>query len=202
MQFLRYRIIAMLGLTAGLIACAKTEDAGPVAQNSPATQPASVQANASTPAAPTASMLKIDRSQQWFPPARLHLTTKNGMVVARLYSDDPRDTLTGKEIVNSYDIEMELPDISDPSQITQTVWRNHSESMEMQDSHFGIFLPGQSEVLQPMDVTANFEQDGSHLKVRLSGTFALYKTTTFSDQMTHAMPQMVLVGGALDASVN
>src|SRR5580700_3524642 len=173
MQFLRYRIIVILGLAAGLTACAKTQDTGPVAQNPPATQPASnVPASASAANAPSASMLKIDRAQQWFPPARLHLTTKNGIVVARLYSDDPRDTLTGKEIVNSYDIEMQLPDISDPEQITQTVWRNHSGSMEMQDSHFGIFLPGQSEVLQPMDVTANFEQDGSHLKVRLSGKFS------------------------------
>jgi hypothetical protein len=200
MQFLRYRIIVILGLAAGLTACAKTQDTGPVAQNPPATQPASnVPASASAANAPSASMLKIDRAQQWFPPARLHLTTKNGIVVARLYSDDPRDTLTGKEIVNSYDIEMQLPDISDPEQITQTVWRNHSGSMEMQDSHFGIFLAEQGEVLQPMDVTAYFQGEGSHIKVRLSGKFSLYKT---SEQMPHQMPAMVMVVGSLDATVN
>ena len=188
----------MLGM-AGLLGCAKAETDSGQAQNVPATQPAAVAVQA-TPEAPAGSMLKIDQTQQWFAPARLHLETSNGVVIARLYSNDPKDTLTGKEVVNSYDLKMELPSISDPAQITQTVWINHSESMDRQDSPYGIFLNTQGEVLQPMDVTAYFQQrGGSTIRVSLSGTFAMFKG---GDQMSHPAPTLVKVVGFLDATVN
>ena len=84
-------------------------------------------------------MLTIDRSPQWFPPARLRLSAKDGTVIANLYSDDPRGVLTGDHSVNSYDILMVLPDISDPADLARTTWVNHSSSMERQDTPYGIF---------------------------------------------------------------
>lgn len=60
-------------------------------------------------------------------------------VVARLYSDDPKGVLTGKETVNSYDIMMVLPDISDPAEISKAAWIDHSSSMDKQDTPYGIF---------------------------------------------------------------
>ena len=199
MRFLRMRALWAVGLAA-LVGCAKAVEGPATAQNPPATQPANVsQANAATANAPAASMLRIGLTQQWFPPARLHLGTDHGVVIARLYSNDPKDTLTGKEVVNSYDMRMELPDISDPGQITQTMWTYHSESMDRRDTPYGIFLNSQGEVLQPMDVTASFRGEGSHLKVTLKGTFNLYKNT---DQVPQPAPTQVLVLGVLDASVN
>jgi hypothetical protein len=198
MHFLRLRAIFVLSM-AGLLGCAKAQSDSGQAQNMPTTQPAAV-ATAAAPETPAGSMLKIGQAQQWFPPARLHLETSKGVVVARLYSDDPKDTLTGKEVVNSYDMRMELPSISDPSQITQTVWINHSESMDRQDSPYGIFLNTQGEVLQPMDVTAYFQQvDASTIRVTLKGTFVEFKA---GDQMPHPVPPTVIVAGFLDATVN
>src|ERR1700728_4225027 len=99
MRFLRMRALWAVGLAA-LVGCAKAVEGPATAQNPPATQAANVsQANAATANAPAASMLRIGLTQQWFPPARLHLGTDHGVVIARLYSNDPKDTLTGKEVV-------------------------------------------------------------------------------------------------------
>jgi len=207
MSLLRFTLVCAcaLGLVAG---CAKTDDGQPQAQGSASTQPA-VAGNPGqtspnsglTAPQPTASMLKIDQSPQWFPPARLRLSAKDGKVIANLYSDDPRDVLTGDHSVNSYDILMVLPDISDPADLARTTWVNHSSSMERQDTPYGIFLNKnkQQDVLQAMDdVRVSFSGQAPRIKVKVQGTFALFHV---SDQTPHPAPAPVSVFGILDATV-
>jgi hypothetical protein len=193
-----------------IVGCAKSEDQPQAAANPPTSQPAASSTGATpiaatpnqaniAPAEPTASMLMINRAAQWFPPARLRLSSdKDGKVVARLYSDDPKDVLTGKETVNSYDIVMVLPDISDPADISKTVWIDRSSSMDKQDTHYGIFLNGQQDVLQPMNVTVGFQGQAPRLNVIVRGTFNLYH---ISEQTPNPAPTMVSVMGFLDARV-
>ncbi|MGD0767790.1 MAG: hypothetical protein ABSB42_06295 [Tepidisphaeraceae bacterium] len=207
MSLLRFTLVCACGL--GLVAgCAKTDDGQPQAQGSASTQPA-VAGNPGqtspnsglTAPQPTASMLKIDQSPQWFPPARLRLSAKDGKVIANLYSDDPRDVLTGDHSVNSYDILMVLPDISDPADLARTTWVNHSSSMERQDTPYGIFLNKnkQQDVLQAMDdVRVSFSGQAPRIKVKVQGTFALFHV---SDQTPHPAPAPVSVFGILDATV-
>jgi hypothetical protein len=203
MKVSRFALICICGL--GLVSgCAKTEDE-PVQANSKATtQPAStdnqtVKAQSAEPA-PTASMLMVNRAQQWFPPAKLRVETKDGTVVARLYSDDPKDVLMGKETVNSYDMQMVLNNIKDPADISKAIWMDRSSSMERQDHpRFGIFLDTEHEILQPMNVTVSFAGKGPRVKAIVQGTFALFHT---SEQMPDAAPEIVSVIGILDATVD
>lgn len=184
--------------------CAKTEDEPAQANSKATTQPVTTDhqpaASASAEPAPTASMLTVDHGQQWFPPAKLRMEKKDGTVVARLYSDDPKDVLMGKETVNSYDMLMVLNGISDPADISKAVWVDRSSSMEKQDHpRFGIFLDTQHEVLQPMNVTVSFAGNAPRVKAIVQGTFALFHT---SEQMPDAAPEMVNVIGVLDAVVD
>jgi hypothetical protein len=187
-----------------IVGCAKTEDEPQPAKNAPSTQPAAIATPVATilastaPAEPTASMMLINGAAQWFPPARLRLSSENGKVVARLYSDDPKDVLTGKETVNSYDIRMVLPDISDPADISKTAWIDRSSSMDKQDTPYGIFLNGQQDVLQPMNVAVRFEGQAPRINVVVRGTFSLYH---ISEQTPNPAPAMVSVVGLLDAKV-
>jgi hypothetical protein len=187
-----------------IVGCAKTEDEPQPAKNAPSTQPAAIATPVATilastaPAEPTASMMLINGAAQWFPPARLRLSSEKGKVVARLYSDDPKDVLTGKETVNSYDIRMVLPDISDPADISKTAWIDRSSSMDKQDTPYGIFLNGQQDVLQPMNVAVRFEGQAPRINVVVRGTFSLYH---ISEQTPNPAPAMVSVVGFLDAKV-
>jgi hypothetical protein len=187
-----------------IVGCAKTDDSDH-GGNVPATQPAvglnqtSQSAALESPTtAPTASMLVIDQSQQWFPPACLRLSSKDGKVVARLYSDDPREVLTGKATVNSYDLVMVLPDISDPADIAKTTWVNHSASMDKQDSPYGIFLDNQEDILQPLNVTVRFQGQAPHVKILIQGSFGLFH---MAEKTPHPAPVLVNVFGLLSASV-
>ncbi|MGD0388688.1 MAG: hypothetical protein ABSC42_07005 [Tepidisphaeraceae bacterium] len=201
MIFLRFTLICACGL--GLIAgCAKTDDEQP--QGTASTRPAvagnsgQISPNSASAVAEPASMLMIDRSPQWFPPARLRLSAKDGKVIAHLYSDDPRGVLTGEHSVNSYDFLMVLPDISNPADLAGTVWVNRSASMERQDTPYGIFLNKQQDVLQLMYVTVSFSGQAPRVKVMVQGQFALFHV---SDQTPHPAPAMVNVSGNLDATV-
>jgi hypothetical protein len=187
-----------------IVGCAKTDDSDHGA-NAPTTQPvvalnqpSQSAALGSPTTAPTASMLVIDQSQQWFPPACLRLTAKDGKVTARLYSDDPRDVLTGKATVNSYDLVMVLPGISDPADIAKATWVNRSGSMEKQDSPYGIFLNNQEDVLQPLEVTVRFKGQAPHVEVSVKGSFALFH---MADKTPHPAPVVVDVRGLLDSTV-
>jgi hypothetical protein len=188
-------MICCLGIAAG---CAKTDD-GPPQANSSSTKPSGnpQSSDMNSPAA-LASGLVIDNIQQWFPPARLRLTSKDGQVIARLYSDDPNGVWTGKQTVNSYDMVMALPNISDPNNISQAVWHSPSSSMEKQDTPYGIFLDNQHEILQPMYVTVAFHGNAPRVKVEIEGKFAQFKIV---DQMPNPAPTIVDVKGELDATV-
>jgi hypothetical protein len=191
-----------------IVGCAKTEDSPVPAANAPSTQPTAVanpaapattEAIAAPPAEPTASMMEIARSPQWFPPARLRISSdKQGRIIARLYSDDPKSVLTGKETVNSYDMMMILPDISDPADISKTQYVFSSASMERQDTPYGIFLNNQQDILQPMNVTVGFEGQAPRVKVLVHGTFNLFH---ISEQNPNPAPTPVDVLGFLDAKV-
>src|SRR5580704_17089204 len=85
---------------AGIVGC----DRNPTPAQPPATHPApEVIAPASEPTLvasvaatqPADSSLLIDQAQEWFPQAMLRLTTSDGKIVARLYSDDPSGVLSG-----------------------------------------------------------------------------------------------------------
>ena len=206
MFFLRFILVCACGsiLMAG---CAKSDDDQTQAANSPTTRPDTSGLNApvqpaaiaeSPTTAPAASDLVIAGTNYWFPPARLRLSTSDGKIVARLYSDDPRGVLTGNETVNSYDIMMVLPNITDPADITKTAWVDHSASMEKQDSPYGIFLNNQQDVLQPTDVTVQFRGQAPHIQVIVWGTFGRFH---ISDQTPHPAPVPVLVKGILDATI-
>jgi hypothetical protein len=194
-------MILYLVMAAG---CAKTEDEPVQTNNSTksTTQPAVTaiaQANDSAESAPTASMLMVNHGQQWFGPARLRLTSTDGKVLARLYSQDPKDVLSGKETVNAYDIQMSL-EISDPSAISNAVWVNRSSSMDRQEHpKVGIFLDTEHEVLQPMDVKVTFIGDGTRVRAVVQGTFAMFHV---SEQMPSSAPEVVPVVGVLDAMVD
>ena len=186
-----------------IVGCAKTEDGPAQASNAPATQPAATDEtaparNIDRAVEPMASMMMIDRAQQWFPPARLRLTSVDGKVVARLYSDDPKDVLTGKDTVNCYDLMMTLPDISDPADISKAVWTSRASSMEKQDSPYGIFLNKQQDVLQPMYVTVTFAKNDSRVSVAIQGTFSQFHT---SEQTLNPAPVTVNLMAILNASV-
>jgi hypothetical protein len=187
-----------------IVGCAKTEDGPEAAKSAPSTQPAAVVTSVATiaastaPAEPTASMMMINGVAQWFPPARLRLTISGGKVVARLYSDDPKGVLTGKETVNSYDIMMVLPNVSDPAEISKTAWIDHSSSMDKQDTPYGIFLNSQQDILQPMNVTVRFEGQAPQMNVVVRGTFSLFH---ISEQTPNPAPAMVNVIAFLDAKV-
>jgi hypothetical protein len=197
-------IICLCGL-ATLVGCAKFEDDSPQAKSKSTTQPAVTDSGtadaqpASADFAPTASMLMINRAQQWFPPARLAVTSIDGKVVARLYTDDPKDVWKGKENVNCYDLQMVLSNIADPSDISKAVWVNQSSSMDRQDSPYGIFLDNQHDVLQPVNVMISFQGKSPRVQAIVQGKFALFHVT---DQMPHPVPELVPVAGILDATVD
>jgi hypothetical protein len=93
---------------------------------------------------------------------------------------------------------MVLPNISDPAEISTTVWIDHSSSMDKQDTPYGIFLNNQQDVLQPMNVTVGFQGQTQRIKVIVRGTFNLYH---ISEQTPNPAPTMVSVMGFLDARV-
>jgi len=147
---------------------------------------------------PTASAMFIDQREEWFPPAMLRLREHGGKVVARLYSDDPEDVLTGKQTCNSYDFEMPLPQITRVSDIAHAVWIARAKSSDRVDTPFGIFLRNRQEVLQPMDATIQFRGKAPQVSVYIQGTFWMFHT---SDDSSGAPPAMVQVKGALLSTV-
>jgi hypothetical protein len=205
MKVSRIAIISICGL-AMAAGCAKTEDEPVQANSSSTTQPttaAKTQSNDADSAepAPTASMMMVNRGQQWFGPAHLHLSTSDGKVIARLYSEDPKEVLSGKQTVNSYDMQMPL-NIADPSAISNTVWVNRSSSMDRQEHpKVGIFLDTQQEVLQPMDVKVTFIGDGARVRAVVQGNFAMFHVNDRMP-MPGSAPDMVPVVGVLDATVD
>jgi hypothetical protein len=188
------RPLLLLGCCAFLIVgCGQP----PSATSTPATQPAPPHAQATTQ--PTDSVLMIDGQSQLFGPAMLRLTRADNKIEARLYSNEPTGVLTGKETVDSYDFDMMLPDISDPSQIGQAVWTFKSPSSQQEDSPYGIFLNHQKKVLQPMDVSVQFSGQAPDVHVIIQGMFWEFPATTDASLGAPA-PVMVRIIASLETS--
>jgi hypothetical protein len=186
MTLARFTWVCACGLALAA-ACAKTDEQQPQAKAPASTQPSTE---------PAASKLTINHQVQWFPPARLRLSSENGGLVARLYSDDPRDIWKGEQAVNSYDFRMVLPDLSDPAQLVGSTWINSSSSMDTMDRQFGIFLNKQQDIYNPIGrVTATFSGQFPRVKVKLTGDFAWFH---LGAQTPHPAPTLVAVSGSFD----
>jgi hypothetical protein len=205
------------GCSALIVGCDRGENQPPPGPDAPATRPA-IDIPATTPANPGAmvaaakdaatsqpalSVLVIENHAQIFASAMLRLSKADGHVVARLYSDDPRSALSENVAPDSYDFEMSLTDITDPADISKSVWTYASPDSDRQESPYGIFLDNQQTVLQPMNVTAKFLSDGQaggdgqHVEVVLQGTFRLFRT----DEVPAPPPMIVHVVGSVLATV-
>jgi hypothetical protein len=171
------------------------------ANSADTTQPSAPVASAAAQHAtePANSYLVINNHEESFPRAMLRITSTDGKVLARLYSDDPSGVLSGNQNVNTYDFDMALDDISDPADIAQAVWTSKSPSSQRQDTPYGIFLNGpQPQVLQPMDVTVKFWGQAPNVIVSVQGMFWLYSV---GDETVAPPPTMVAVFGRLNATV-
>jgi hypothetical protein len=198
-------ILVIAVLSSLLIGCSRDEGPDSTAST---TRPAAGQdaqggamaAAAVEPAAtqPTASALFVDQHEEWFPPAMLRVRQHGEQVVARLYSDDPEDVLTGKQTCNSYDFQMPLPQISQVTEISRAVWIARAKSSDRVDTPYGIFLRNRQEVLQPMDATIRFRGKAPQVSVFIDGTFWMFH---INDDSSGAPPTMVQVKGALLATV-
>jgi hypothetical protein len=199
---MRLKSITPIALCAALliVGCAKTEDQPQAANPAPSTQPAaSAAAPASTPVQQTASMMMVsDRGVQMFPPACLRIAHSDGKVIARLYSDDPRSILTGNDNVNSYDMILHIPGLTDADNLSGKTWMMSSGSMERQDDKYGIFLSGEGDILEPMYVTFAFQKNGHRMLISIIGRFGLYHAT---DQNPNPTARPVTVRAQLDAKL-
>jgi hypothetical protein len=70
--------------------------------------------------------------------------------------------------------------------------------MEKQDTPYGIFLNGQQDVLQPLDVQVGFVGQAPRMNVIVQGKFSLFH---ISEQNPNPAPAVVGVMGILDAQV-
>jgi hypothetical protein len=187
------KTIALLGCYALLIVGCGQGSGGSAA---PATQPA---AAAPATTEPAGSTLIIGDQPRVFGPAMLRLTTADGKVEARLYSNEPSGVLSGKETVDSYDFEMSLPDISDPAEISSAVWTAKSASSQREETPYGIFLNQQKDILQPMDVTVHFSGQAPNVRVIIDGMFWMYGARE-EGTLVAPPPVMVRVIGSLEAT--
>jgi hypothetical protein len=158
----------------------------------PQTAPESVQTQ------PSVSTLQVGGQPITFGAAILRLTKGDGPLTARLYSDEPSGDLSGRESANSYDLQMELPDVSDPALISGAVWTSNSGNLAKQDSPYGIFLPGQKKILQPMNVKVSFAGQTPLVHVTIEGTFCMFNADDHSAQPSGTIVQ---VTGELQATV-
>jgi hypothetical protein len=185
-----------------IVGCGRAPSAPPPASENttPATQAAQTEGApaATEPAStqPVSSTLVINDQPILFPGAMLRLTTTDGKVLARLYSNDPKGMLSGTIAMNSYDFDMTLPDVADPADIDQAVWQYKSASSDRQDTPYGIFLNDQQKLLQPMDVTVRFNGRPPNVNVVLQGTFWMFPMK--DEPMGGSAPTMVNVMASLD----
>jgi hypothetical protein len=182
-----------------IVGCDRSPSAAPSAPQSasPATQASEV-VPATSPAStePASSTIVINGQPILFPGAMLRLTTADGKVTARLYSNDPKGMLSGSIANNSYDFDMTLPDVADPVDIDQAVWQTKSASSDRQDTPYGIFLNDQQKLLQPQDVAIRFNGQPPNVIVTIQGTFWMYPMR--DEPMGASPPVMVNVVATLN----
>ena len=186
------RVLVLCGIALAAHACDKSPSSPPeptatVAQSpaapAPTTQPQTPAAAAPAPttaparsqaAVPPPTFMMIDQARTDFPPARLRVSADDGRVIARLFSDDPRDAISDQYTGNSVYFEMEL-DAAEPKEFASAVWHFTAPSMDRSETPFGVFLDGRRRQLQPLDVKIDFEPDEGegHTVVNVTGRFML-----------------------------
>jgi hypothetical protein len=158
--------------------------------SAPATRAAATQA---LQARAEPSVMEINGKPWFFPPARLRVEEKEGVVRAQLYSSSQPTIPEKSDAGNLYYFDIPL-DIDDPAQIEHAQWSIESTSQQQDDSPNGIFLDGMKMQLQPYNVHILFNRDGQNIMVRVVGQFL-----QFSDEQP--APQVVKVDAALTAAV-
>ena len=190
-------LAAGLGLAA--LAGCDSKDATPIPSETPTT-PAGPTTAPSTQAAiaPTTqpSTIMIDGKTYSFPPAKLRVSKADGHVVARLYSNDPKDAMGDNYHGNSYDLMMQLDDIDSPTEIYNAVWQFKAVSHDSPSTPYGIFLDGVRFQLTPSVVTAHFIGDSLIVRVDVEGQFMRLDQTDATDA-----PRATYVTGRLLAPV-
>lgn len=204
-MFCQNRLIGVALTTLLLVGC-DSRDPSVVKSNpkpTPTTAPAATQPDALALAATTepattqpASQLTVDGQSYPFPAARLRVSKSGKHVVARLYSDDPKAALSDDYKGNSYDLVMELDDITDPQQVYASVWQFKARSRDYADSSHGIFLEGIRYQLEPYNVSAHFLGGILQVRVDLEGEFMQFDQVDAS-----STPKSVFVRGSLLAPV-
>lgn len=200
------RPIMLLIVVALLVGCDRGQStpAQSIPAAAPATAPATTQPadSATLPATqaaatqPAISQLMIDGQMYKFPTARLKVSKANGRVIARLYTNDPKSALNDDYTGNSYDLKMQLDDLTDPHQVYTSVWQFKAPSREYVDGPYGIFLNGTKTQLQPSNATGRFLGDILMVRIDLDGEFLAFDSGDAS-----APPRTVFVKGSLLAPV-
>ena len=166
-------------LLAGLVVitapgCDRTEStraAKPVAKP-PATNPAPATTQAAK--VPTFAMT-IGGESFDFPLAKLRLTSKDGAVVADLFSDDPKEAIEDKYTGNSFYLVMPLEG-DDPRALGQSTWVYKAASGTRAETTTGIFLHGTKYRLQPYEVKIELLPAGPTALVSIRGQFLRFAT--------------------------
>lgn len=108
-----------------------------------------------------------------FPRARLRLTGKGGHnVVALLYSDDPKEALKGNWAGDRYYFRMPLQ-VTDRRQVDGTQFRMVADLAETEETSNGVFLKGDQDHLEPVDLWVIFENQGPRTVASIGGLFKL-----------------------------
>ena len=189
-----------LAMVLGLGGCDRKPKAAP-ATPPPATAPAPTAAPTATapairaattqvvpePAEP--SVMEIDGKPYFFPPARLRVQEKEGVVRVQVYSSTAPTIPEKSDSGNLYYFDIPL-DIDDPVHLEEAQWAFKATSQEQDDSPNGIFLDGMKTQLQPYDVRILFDRDGQRITARVVGRFL-----QFSDDQP--APRQVKVDAAL-----
>lgn len=120
-----------------------------------------------------------------FARARLSIVGKGGHALsAVLFSDDPKEALKDNWTGDRYLFRMPLR-INDRKAIDgyRYRWTNSLEGADETDS--GIFLRGDSEHIEPVDLDVQFVVDGSTVKVWLGGLFKQFDPGTGETHWYH-----------------
>ena len=203
-----HRLAALAAAALWIGGCGPSPDAvPPVPPPQPATRPAGVNLppaptipttaptalatppkEPALPVGPPAAFLMLDRQPVQFPPARIVLKQNALGQTARVYSDDPPESINANYAGSSFYLDMNLTTLpgGKPGELADAVWikgENPDDPNAAQppagqpanrkaSNPNGIYLDGGRRVLQPLRATVTFapRPDGRVL-VRVSGTF-------------------------------
>lgn len=105
-----------------------------------------------------------------FPPAKLVLIERQGMLHATLFSDDPKESLNPDHVGNSFYFDMEL-NVATRAELADALYTYTAPSnSDLGDSSDGIFLQGGAK-LQPVRMKVQFQVESGQTVVWLSGAF-------------------------------